>query len=81
MIDPRTVPIETLVQIYEGLSTRQREVASAISAGIRNKEIARILGISPRTVEIHRAETMRKFQAKSAAALAVMVYRAQEALK
>ena len=42
------------------LSPREREVLDALSLGLSNKEIARVLDISPRTVEIHRANMMAK---------------------
>ena len=44
----------------ERLSRREREVVELLVEGHSNKEIARILGISPRTVEIHRANMMKK---------------------
>jgi two-component system, LuxR family, response regulator FixJ len=45
------------------LTAREREVFAAVSAGDSNKEAARRLGISPRTVEIYRANVMAKMQA------------------
>jgi FixJ family two-component response regulator len=44
----------------ERLTCREREVLKLIAAGGANKTIARALGISPRTVEIHRSNMMRK---------------------
>jgi FixJ family two-component response regulator len=49
------------------LSRREREVLELLSAGCSNKEIARRLAISPRTVEIHRGNMMTKLGAGHAA--------------
>jgi two-component system, LuxR family, response regulator FixJ len=47
------------------LSNREREVLGGLVAGRANKQIAFDLGISPRTVEIYRANLMNKMQAGS----------------
>ena len=47
------------------LTAREREVMDGLVAGLPNKTIAYDLGISPRTVEIHRARVMDKMQARS----------------
>lgn len=47
------------------LTPREREVLEHLVAGQPNKVIAHELGISPRTVEIHRAHLMEKMQARS----------------
>ncbi len=47
------------------LSERERQVLDGLVAGNPNKTIARGLGISPRTVEVYRANLMTKMQAKS----------------
>ena len=47
------------------LTPREREVMQGIVAGLRNKEIARELAISFRTVELHRAKVMEKLDARS----------------
>ena len=49
------------------LTTREREVLDWLALGRSNKMIARELGISPRTVEIHRANMMAKIGASHSA--------------
>jgi FixJ family two-component response regulator len=49
----------------EHLSAREHEVLELMIEGDSNKEIGRRLGISPRTVEIHRGNMMRKLNARS----------------
>jgi len=44
----------------DALTAREREILVLAAAGMPNKEIARRLGISHRTVEIHRARVMQK---------------------
>lgn len=48
------------------LTGREREVAQLLIDGKSSKEIARILNISSRTVEAHRARLIQKFNVKSA---------------
>jgi two-component system response regulator FixJ len=54
------------------LSNRERDVLSGLVAGRANKQIAYDLGISPRTVEIYRANLMNKMQAGSLSELVRM---------
>ena len=58
---------------YEALTARERSVFEHVVAGKANKEIARALGISERTVKMHRAQVMEKMQAGSVAELVRLV--------
>jgi len=49
----------------DSLSTREREVLDGLVAGRANKVIAYDLGISPRTVEVYRANVMTKMEVRS----------------
>ena len=51
------------------LTPREREVLQLITSGQSNKEAGRELGISPRTVEVHRARVMEKLGARNTADL------------
>jgi FixJ family two-component response regulator len=55
------------------LTPREREVLQQIASGASNKEAGRTLGISPRTIEVHRARIMEKLGAKNAADLVRIV--------
>lgn len=48
------------------LTKREAEVLERLQSGLTNREIADTLAISPRTVEIHRANMLRKMDTKSA---------------
>jgi two-component system, LuxR family, response regulator FixJ len=54
------------------LSVRERQVLEGLVAGLPNKTIAYDLGISPRTVEIYRANVMTKMEASSLSELVRM---------
>lgn len=53
----------------EGLTPRERDVLVGLVDGLTNKMIAETLDISPRTVEIHRANLMEKLDATSLSAV------------
>ncbi|HUI95171.1 MAG TPA: response regulator [Xanthobacteraceae bacterium] len=53
----------------EPLSRREQDVLAQIVNGASNKEAGRRLGISPRTIEVHRANLMEKVGARNAADL------------
>ncbi|WP_338243090.1 response regulator transcription factor [Aurantiacibacter hainanensis] len=54
-------------QLVNSLSPREREVLTLVTRGHSNNSIAKDLGISPRTVEIHRASAFKKINAGSTA--------------
>ncbi|MFP1630343.1 LuxR C-terminal-related transcriptional regulator [Zhengella sp. ZM62] len=51
------------------LSTRERQIIMHLGEGRTSKEIARLIDISPRTVETYRAKLLKKFQAANVAEL------------
>jgi len=57
------------VRGFSQLTPREREVLHLISNGQSNKEAGRELGISPRTIEVHRARVMEKLGARNTADL------------
>jgi RNA polymerase sigma factor (sigma-70 family) len=60
---------EELAARLERLTAREREVFVRITNGQHNREIAEEFGISPRTVEVHRARIMEKLRARRVADL------------
>ncbi len=66
----------TLAAHVKRLTARERDVLEHLVAGRSNKEVGRVLGISPRTVEIHRARLMEKMTAESLAQLVRMAIEA-----
>ena len=67
---------DTLPKAFPGhdlLTLRERDVLGQIAAGSSNKQAGRELGISPRTIEVHRARIMEKLGAKNAADLVRIV--------
>ena len=67
-----TLELQELKARYASLSDRQRDTMHLLIRGMSNKEIGLELGISPRTVEIHRTWVMTRMQAKSMAELVRM---------
>ncbi|TPQ37304.1 DNA-binding response regulator [Bradyrhizobium guangdongense] len=58
--DTGAIDVEVARQTLQKLTSREIEVFEGLVAGKSNKEIAAALGISPRTVEFHRAHIMDK---------------------
>ncbi|MBO9407769.1 PAS and helix-turn-helix domain-containing protein [Shimia sp. R9_1] len=71
--DPLAQLVMSIAVIHDGpplsLSARQRQVVSGLGRGLTSKEIARELGLSPRTVEDVRARLLKRFEVKNAAEL------------
>lgn len=68
---------DELRERFETLTERERQVMKSIVDGLPNKTIAYDLTISPRTVEVHRANVMGKMRAANLAELVRMALRAQ----
>jgi DNA-binding NarL/FixJ family response regulator len=61
--------------VAQSITGREREVLTRIALGNSNKIIARDLGLSPKTVEKHRSNLMRKLQLHNAAAITMFAIR------
>jgi two-component system response regulator FixJ len=62
----------------QALTPREREVLDGLAEGLPNKTIAYDLGISPRTVEIHRANLMTKLEVRSLSEALRIAFSAQD---
>jgi len=58
---------------FDSCTPREQDVMRLLATGLANKGVAESLGISPRTVEIHRAHVMSKMAADSLPALVRMI--------
>ncbi len=70
----------SLQQRYATLSPREREVMSMVAEGLANKQIAAALDLKEITVKVHRAQVMRKLEAKSLPELARIADRLKTAM-
>jgi two-component system response regulator FixJ len=68
---------EALVRL-QALTPRERDVLDGLAKGLPNKTIAYDLGISPRTVEIHRANLMTKLEVRSLSEALRLAFAAQD---
>ncbi len=66
-----------ILECINSLTPREKEVMDYVTAGKANKVIALDLGISQRTVEIHRANVMEKMRARSLASLVRSLHQAR----
>lgn len=57
--------VQQISAYYQSLSRREKEVMALVVSGKSNREVAEALGISPKTVEVHRARVMSKMHADS----------------
>jgi two-component system response regulator NreC len=64
-----------IVDRYEALSEREREIFQLIAEGHSNKEIAELLSVSPATVETHRAHILQKLDVHNTAELVLYAVR------
>jgi DNA-binding CsgD family transcriptional regulator len=62
-------------------TSKEREVLSLVSSGLTTKEIADRLNLSHHTVESHRKNLRKKFQAKNSAELIQKIFAADYQLK
>jgi two-component system response regulator FixJ len=65
-------------QRMAALTPREREVLALVVTGKSNKEIARTLGTSPRTIDVHRARVFQKLQAETLPDLVHLVLAARQ---
>jgi len=59
--------------LLEQLTSREREVAVEVAKGLSNKEVAKLLNITERTVKAHLASTFERLGAKDRLQLALML--------
>ncbi|ABU71633.1 response regulator transcription factor [Vibrio campbellii] len=59
-------------QVLQSLTKREREVLGLVVKGMKNQEMADLLCVSLRTVEVHRSNVMKKLEAES---LAVLIHK------
>jgi DNA-binding NarL/FixJ family response regulator len=71
----RTLAERGITDRYDTLSEREREVFQLIAEGHSNKEIAQTLGVSPSTVETHRAHVLEKLGLHSTAEIVLYAVR------
>jgi len=71
----RQLASKGIVDRYDSLSEREREVFQLIAEGKTNKEIASVLFVSPSTIDTHRGHIMEKLDVHSAAEIVLYAVR------
>ena len=71
----RRVAGSEVVDQYEALSAREREIFQLIAEARTNKEVAQLLGISPATVDTHRSRILQKLDIHNTAELVLYAVR------
>ena len=69
--------IAELRERFDGLTVREKEVMGRVAQGMLNKQVASELGITEKTIKVHRARVMHKMNAGSLADLVRMADRLQ----
>ena len=64
---------------HASLTHREQEIMKHVVAGMSNKDIAELLGLSDRTIEVHRSRVTKKMEAESLADLVRMYAMCQQA--
>lgn len=67
--------LQEIRECLETLSKREREIAELIARGLTSREIAALLAISSRTVDVHRARVLEKLKCSSSVELAALLAR------
>jgi two-component system response regulator NreC len=71
----RNLSQKGIVNRYDALSEREREVLQLIAEGRSSKEVAEVLSISPATVETHRTHILQKLDVHNTAELVLYAVR------
>ena len=73
----KRMELASILERIESLTPREHEVMGMVVSGKANKAVGAALGLAQKTVEVHRANVMRKMRASSLAELVTMVLTAR----
>lgn len=68
---------DDMVRRYLTLTPREKEMAHLMVKWSTNKEMAREMGISPRTAEVHRASIFEKLEVRNASSCCVAIFKVE----